>query len=56
MVTGRDPGDSTMIRVTYEVQQMLAAEKIIPREPWNDCVERLIKEVRKLREVVKGSG
>lgn len=45
----REPGGSTMIRVSYEVKQMIEEEKIIPREPLNDCIKRGILENRKHR-------
>jgi hypothetical protein len=45
----REPGGSTMIRVSYEVKQLIEEEKIIPREPLNDCIKRTIFENRKYR-------
>lgn len=35
-----------MIRVSMEVRDMIEEEKIIPREPLNDCIKRLIVENR----------
>lgn len=50
MVTiGRNPGESTMIRISQEVREMIETEKIIPREPLNECIKRLIIENRNLR-------
>lgn len=51
MTVGKDPGESTMIRLTYEVKELLEKEKIIHREPLNDCIERLIKENQKLKKI-----
>lgn len=39
-----------MIRVSMEVKQMIEEEKIIPREPLNDCIKRGILENRKHRQ------
>jgi len=49
MAIGKDPGESTMIRVSYEVKDMIEKEKLIPREPLNDCIKRGILENRKYR-------
>jgi hypothetical protein len=46
----REVGGSTMIRVSIEVKQMIEEEKIIPREPLNDCIKRGILENRKHRQ------
>jgi hypothetical protein len=46
----REPGGSTMIRVSIEVRQLIEEEKIIPREPLNDCIKRGILENRRNRE------
>lgn len=46
----REPGGSTMIRVSYEVKKMIEEEKIIPREPLNDCIKRGILENRESRK------
>jgi hypothetical protein len=40
----REPGGSTMIRVSTEVREMIESAKIIPREPLNDCIKRILKE------------
>ena len=40
----REPGGSTMIRVSMEIKDQLNALKVHPREAIDDCVERLIKE------------
>jgi hypothetical protein len=45
----REVGGSTMIRVSIEIRDMLESEKIIPREPLNDCLKRLVLENRKHR-------
>ena len=50
MVIDRDIGESTMIRVSIEVRNMIEEEKIIPREPLNDCIKRGILENRKCRK------
>jgi hypothetical protein len=47
---GREPGDSTMIRVSTEVKEMIEDEKIIPRESLNDCIKRGILENRAYRK------
>jgi hypothetical protein len=39
-----EPGGSTMIRVSTEVRELIESVKIIPREPLNDCLKRIIKE------------
>ena len=46
----REPGGSTMVRVSWEVKEMLEEEKIIPREPLNDCIKRGILENRRNRK------
>jgi hypothetical protein len=46
----REVGGSTMIRISTEVRDMIEAEKIIPREPLNDCIKRGILQNRKCRE------
>jgi len=46
----REVGGSTMIRVSWEVKEMIEQEKIIPREPLNDCIKRGILENRKNRQ------
>lgn len=45
----REVGGSTMIRVSMEVRDMIEEEKIIPREPLNDCIKRMIIENRENR-------
>lgn len=44
MVIDRDPMCSKMIRVSDEVHDMLCQTKIIPQEPYNDCLKRIIAE------------
>jgi hypothetical protein len=51
----REPGGSTMIRVSIEVRDMIEAEKIIPREPLNDCLKRIIAENRQFKQKGKES-
>jgi hypothetical protein len=46
----RDIGGSTMIRVSWEVRELIEQEKLIPREPLNDCIKRGILENRKYRQ------
>ena len=46
----REVGGSTMIRVSMEVKKMIEDEKIIPREPLNDCIKRGILENRSLKK------
>ena len=48
----RDPCGSTMIRVSIEVRELLEKEKIIPREPLNDLIKRIITE----RQLNKNQG
>lgn len=50
MTVGKDPGDSTMIRLNLDVKAELESEKIIPRESLNDCTKRLICENRQLKQ------
>ena len=50
MVIDRDIGGSTMIRVSIDVKEMIEEEKIIHREPLNDCIKRMILENRKNRK------
>ena len=42
MTTDREPGETTMIRISIEVRELLEKEKIIPREPLNDLLKRII--------------
>jgi hypothetical protein len=51
----REPGGSTMIRVSWEVRDMIEAVKIIPREPLNDCLKRIIIENQQFKQKEKGS-
>ena len=44
MVIDRDPMCSKMIRVSDEVHDMLCSAKIIPQEPYNDCLKRIVAE------------
>ena len=39
-----------MIRVSTEVRELIEESKIIPREPLNDCIKRILKENRDLKE------
>lgn len=48
---GREPGESTMIRVSMDVHAMIETEKIIPREVQNDCIKRIIIENRTFRQL-----
>jgi len=48
----REPGGSTMIRVSTEVRDMIEIEKIIPREPLNDCIKRGILENRRFKALL----
>jgi hypothetical protein len=48
-----EPGGSTMIRVSTEVRELIESVKIIPREPLNDCLKRIIKENQALRAELK---
>jgi hypothetical protein len=41
MVIDQEVGQSTLIRVTTEVREMIESEKIIPREPASDCIKRV---------------
>ena len=51
MVTGREVGESTMIRVSYDVKEMIEKAKIIPREPLNDCIQRVFIAYTKGKEI-----
>jgi hypothetical protein len=44
MTIDRDPMCSKMIRVSEEVHDILCDAKIIPQEPYNDCLKRIISE------------
>jgi len=46
-------GKETQIRISIEVKKMIEDEKIIPREPLNDCIKRLILELRACRDIKK---
>jgi hypothetical protein len=46
----REPGGSTMIRVSTEVREMIETAKIIPREPLNDCIKRVFTGYQKCQE------
>jgi hypothetical protein len=48
----REPGGSTMIRVSTDVRDLIESEKIIPREPLNDCIKRGILENRKFKALL----
>jgi len=47
----REPGGSTMIRVDNETHDMLDAAKIIPREPYDACIKRLVRENQQLKKI-----
>lgn len=40
----RDPMCSRMIRVSDDVHEMLCQAKLIPQEPYNNCLKRIIAE------------
>ena len=44
MTIDRDPMCSKMIRVSDTVHDMLCQAKLIPQEPYNNCIERIIAE------------
>lgn len=44
-----------MIRVSSEVRDLIEAVKIIPREPLNDCLKRIITENQQFKQKEKGS-
>lgn len=44
MSIDRDPMCSRMIRVSDEVHDMLCQAKLIPQEPYNNCLKRIIAE------------
>jgi hypothetical protein len=48
---GRDPGESTMIRIDMEAHGLLSDSKIIPQEPYNDCIKRLVRENQRLKKL-----
>jgi hypothetical protein len=50
--TDREPGGSTMIRVSTEVRELIEQSKIIPREPLNDCIKRGILENRRFKAML----
>jgi hypothetical protein len=47
----REVGGSTMIRIDNEAHEILNAAKIIPQEPYNDCIKRLVRENQKLKKI-----
>lgn len=50
----REPGGSTMIRVSTEVRELIEQSKIIPREPLNDCIKRILKENQTFKNLTPG--
>jgi hypothetical protein len=52
--TDREPGGSTMIRVSNEVKDLIEQSKIIPREPLNDCIKRILKENQTFKNLTPG--
>ena len=52
--TDREPGGSTMIRVSIEVRDIIEGAKIIPREPLNDCIKRIFKENQTFKNLTPG--
>ena len=51
MTIDRDPMGSTMIRIDNETHDMLDSVKVIPQEPYNDCVKRLIRENQRFKKI-----
>lgn len=51
MPIDRDPMCSKMIRVSDEVHNLLCQSKIIPQEPYNDCLQRILKENQTLKKI-----
>lgn len=49
MTVGREPGDSTMIRIAIETKDQLNAMKIHEREAIGDVVKRVIQENKGLK-------
>jgi hypothetical protein len=47
----RDVGGSTMIRIGTDTHDMLDSVKIIPQEPYNDCIKRLVRENQRLKNI-----
>lgn len=48
---GREPGDSTMIRVSILIRDYLEKQKLNKEEAIGDVVERIIKENRELKKI-----
>jgi hypothetical protein len=47
----REIGGSTMIRIGTDTHNLLDSVKIIPQEPYNDCVKRLIHENQQFKKI-----
>ena len=47
----REIGGSSMIRVSMEVHDLIVDNKIIPQEPHNDCIKRIIKENQQFKKI-----
>ena len=40
-----------MIRIGNDTHDMLDSVKVIPQEPYNDCIKRLVRENQKLKNI-----
>ena len=45
--------DRTTIQIPKEIQKLLKAKKIHPREPYGDMMERTLKENEQLKKKIK---
>ena len=51
MAIDRDPMCSKMIRVSDGVHELINSSKIIPQEPYNDCIKRVFSENKRLKKM-----
>jgi hypothetical protein len=45
----REYGKTVMVRLDRELHEKLCKMKIIPQEPFNDCIARIISENEQLK-------
>ena len=50
----REYGKTVMVRLDRELHEKLCDMKIIPQEPFNDCIARILIENEKLKLEKKG--
>ena len=51
MSIDRDPMCSKMIRISEDVHELINLTKVIPQEPYNDCIKRVFSENRRLKKM-----